>query len=175
MVHVVSVADGQAIRQLDGQSYIAASAAVADGRVYVGNFDNVFICGDIETGETIWQYKSEYESAAFYSSPAVDADVVIIGERNKKLHCIDRQTGEPLWIFQAQSDIDSSPAICGDKVVVGSEDGRVYVISLTDGKEIWVYETGDAVTSSPAVLGGPDGMIIVGCDDGFVYAFEGRQ
>jgi outer membrane protein assembly factor BamB len=58
--------------------------------------------------------------------------------------------------------------ICGDKVVVGSDDGRLYVLALADGRQIWSYELGDAVASSPAVLGG---LIVVGCADGYVYAF----
>jgi len=59
--------------------------------------------------------------------------------------------------------------ICGDKVVVGSEDGRLYMVSLFDGTEVWSYEIGQPITSSPAIA---DGMIIIGCDNGYVYAFD---
>jgi outer membrane protein assembly factor BamB len=53
-------------------------------------------------------------------------------------------------------------------VVVGSEDGRLYLVSLADGKELWSYEIGQGITSSPAVAGG---TIIIGAQDGNVYAF----
>jgi outer membrane protein assembly factor BamB len=53
-------------------------------------------------------------------------------------------------------------------VVVGSEDGRLYVIRLSDGSGVWSYEIGQPITSSPAVA---RGMVVVGCDDGYVYAF----
>jgi outer membrane protein assembly factor BamB len=53
-------------------------------------------------------------------------------------------------------------------VVVGSDDGRVYMVSLDQGKELWSYEIGQPVESSPAVA---DGWLVIGCDDGGVYAF----
>jgi len=54
-------------------------------------------------------------------------------------------------------------------VVVGSEDGRLYLLRLSDGKQVWSYEIGQPVTSSPAVA---NGMVVVGSDDGYVYAFN---
>jgi len=62
--------------------------------------------------------------------------------------------------------------ICGDKVVVGSEDGRLYIIRLSDGTGAWSYEIGQPITSSPAVA---RGMVVVGCDDGYVYAFGAKR
>jgi outer membrane protein assembly factor BamB len=51
---------------------------------------------------------------------------------------------------------------------VGSDDGRLYLLALADGKALWSYEMGKPITSSPAVAGG---IVVVGCDDGYVYAF----
>jgi len=42
-------------------------------------------------------------------------------------------------------------------------------VSVRDGKQIWFYDTHDAITSSAAVAGG---MIVIGCDDGYLYAFK---
>ena len=58
--------------------------------------------------------------------------------------------------------------IAQDKVVFGSMDGKLYVVSLLDGKEISSYEVGEAISSTPALAGG---RIVVGCEDGKVYAF----
>ena len=58
--------------------------------------------------------------------------------------------------------------MCGDKIVVGSQDGRLYLVGLETGKEIWSYEIGKALTASPAVA---NGMIVIGSEDGSVYAF----
>ena len=42
------------------------------------------------------------------------------------------------------------------------------MVKLTDGTLIWSYEIGKPVMSSPAIV---DGMIFIGSDDGFLYAF----
>ena len=166
MIHVVSLADGSRIKQIDTSSFIAASAAFFEGRVYVGNYDNIFICADIASGEIEWKYTSE--EAPFFSSPAVDKNIVVFGGRDKHVHCLRRDDGQFLWKFKTLGEVDSSPVICEDKIVVGSEDGRLYMIRLSDGSQIWSYEIGHAITSSPAVA---KGMIVIGSDDGYLYAF----
>lgn len=166
MIHVVSLNDGTENKTIDGGSYIAASAAILDGKVYVGNYDNVFIKADIKTGKVLWKY--EDSKAPFFSSPAIGADAVVIGSRDELVHCIGRNDGRQLWSFQTLGEVDSSPVICGDKVIVGSQDGRVYMIRLSDGSNVWSYEIGQAISSSPAVA---NGMVVIGCDDGYVYAF----
>ena len=166
MIHVVSLEDGSRKAQIGTGSFIAASAAFYDGHVYVGNYDNVFICADINTEEILWEYTGgDYP---FFSSPAVSEDIVVFGGRDKLIHCINRKDGKVAWKFQTLGEVDSSPVICRNKVVVGSEDGRIYMLGLYNGKKIWSYEIGQPITSSPAVA---NGMVVVGSDDGFVYAF----
>jgi outer membrane protein assembly factor BamB len=169
LIHVVSLADGSELMQIDSGSYIAGSAAFLEGQVYVGNYDNMFVRADVAAEKIVWEYVGS--DSPFFSSPAVGEDVVVVGGRDKRVHCIGRDDGKVVWTFQTLGEVDSSPAICGDKVVVGSEDGRLYVIRLSDGSEVWSYEAGQAITSSPAVAGG---MVVVGCDDGHVYAFGAK-
>ena len=170
MIHVVSLADGSEIMQIDADSYIAASAAFVDGQVYVGNYDNVLIKADIAAGEIVWKYTDA--DSPFFSSPAVGNDVVVFGGRDERVHCVSRDNGKVVWTFQALGEVDSSPVICGDKVVVGSEDGRLYMLRLSDGKQVWSYDIGQPVTSSPAVA---NQMVVVGSDDGYVYAFSSQR
>jgi outer membrane protein assembly factor BamB len=158
------------VRQIDTGSYIAGSAAICDGQVYVGNYDSAFIRVDIATGGTVWRYTGG--EAPYFSSPALGENVVVFGGRDNRVHCVSRDDGNAVWTFSTLGEVDSSPVICGDKVVVGSEDGRVYMLKLADGSRLWSYEIGQAVTSSPAVVGG---MIVIGSDDGFLYAFGPRR
>jgi outer membrane protein assembly factor BamB len=64
--------------------------------------------------------------------------------------------------------VDGSPVICGDKVVFGSVDGTLSVVRLADGGSVWTYDIGQSLFSSPAVA---DGLILIGCNDGRLYAF----
>ncbi len=98
LIHVVSLIDGKDIKTIDSGSYIAASAAILDGQVYVGNYDNVFIKADIKTGKILWKYKKSEEP--FFSSPAIGDNVVVIGSRDELVHCIGRNDGKQVWTLQ---------------------------------------------------------------------------
>ncbi len=168
VVHVVSAADGRKLATVETGAYIAGSAALDGKRAYVGNYGGKFLCADMAAGGIVWSYGDG--KTPFFSSPAVAADRVLIGSRDKSLHCVARETGRPLWSFQTLGKVDSSPVVCGDKVVVGSDDGRLYLLRLSDGAKLWSYEIGQPIGGSPAVAAG---RVIVGADDGYVYAFGG--
>ncbi len=170
-LHIVSVADGSKIGEVIAGSYIAGSAALYEGTAYLGHYGETLMAIDAEAQEIIWEYDNNGETRAFFSTPAVDENHVVIGSRDKLVHCVNRNTGEQLWTFQTRDDVDSSPVICDDKVVVGSNDGRLYVLNLNEGSLIWSYEIGSPVVGSPAVTGG---YIFIGAEDGRVYAFGGE-
>jgi outer membrane protein assembly factor BamB len=166
-LHIVSALDGTKKGEVLAGSYIPGSAALVDGKAYLGHYGNKLICIDIVDKKIDWEYQNEH-GAPFFSSPAVAKNRVVIGSRDDFLHCVNRETGKKIWTFKTRDEIDSSPVIVGEKVVVGSTDGRLYIVSLEKGKELWSYEIGAAIIGCPAVAGG---MIIIGAEDGRVYAF----
>jgi eukaryotic-like serine/threonine-protein kinase len=168
VLHVLSAENGEEDTFLEAGSYIAGSAALENGRAYFGHYEGKFLCGDFEQNKIIWEYEDEEYGDAFFSSPAITKDKVIVGSRDNNLHCINKQNGEKIWIFRTRDIVDSSPVICEQKIVFGSEDGRLYIVNLIDGKQIWSYEIGGAIISSPAVA---KGKIVIGADDGRIYTF----
>lgn len=172
ILHVVSTETGERLQglELGPECYVAGSVALSDGRAYFGHYGNQFVCVDLAAGEVVWAYDSP--SHAFFSSPAIGADRVVFGGRDRYLHCARKEDGEKLWSFATRRKVDGSPVIVGDKVVFGSGDGRLYVLALADGRELWSYDIGKSVVSSPAVV---DGRIFVGANDHRLYAFGAAQ
>jgi outer membrane protein assembly factor BamB len=166
ILHVLSLATGKKEKEIDGGAYIAGSVAVVDHHAYYGHYGNDVLRVDLRSGEPRWTFRDR--NFPYFSSPAVSADRVVIGGRDRRLHGLDRETGERAWVFATRGRIDSSPVIVGDKVVVGSDDGRLYMVTLADGRELWSYEIGQALSGSPAVA---DGRVVIGSTDGNVYAF----
>jgi len=167
-LHILSVLDGKKKGEVPVGSYIPGSAALVENKAYVGHYGNQLVCADIKNKKISWKYGDEKHGNAFFSSPAVGKDHVIIGSRDGYLHCVNRETGEKVWMFRTRDEVDSSPVIAGDQVIVGSSDGRLYVVGLKTGEEIWSYEIGAPIISCPAVVGG---LIVIGAEDGRVYAF----
>lgn len=166
-IHVVNLADGKELRQIESEAYIASSVAIDGEMGYVGNYGNLVVAFETKGGSILWKYRDR--NFPYFSSAALTDERVIIGGRDKRLHCIDRASGKSVWHFQARGPVDSSPVVCKDAIVVGSEDGRLYCVELADGKERWAYEIGAAVTASPAVT---DGRVVVGAEDGNLYCFK---
>ena len=171
-LHVIDLANGAKLRDVPMSAYVAASVAVDGGKAFVGHYGNEVICADLATGAVTWTYKDR--SFPYFSSPAVTAEVVVLGGRDRRVHCIDRLTGKARWVFPTRGNVDGSPLIGavagGDgRVLIGSDDGRLYLIDLATGKERWSFEIGGQLGGAPALVGG---MILVGCDDGGLYAFK---
>ncbi|MBN1561611.1 PQQ-binding-like beta-propeller repeat protein [candidate division KSB1 bacterium] len=167
-LHIVSIADGSSMGDVDVGSYIAGSAALADGHAFLGHYGERLVCIDLEQKRVVWEYSDNDQTGSFFSSPAVDGDRVVIGSRDKLVHCVDRKSGEKTWTFQTRDDVDSSPVLCDGKAVIGSNDGRLYMVRLSDGGLIWSFEIGADIIGSPAVTAG---CIFVGAGDGRLYAF----
>jgi outer membrane protein assembly factor BamB len=54
-------------------------------------------------------------------------------------------------------------------VYVGSESGSLFALHAASGQELWRYQTGVSIGSSPAI---GQGIVVIGCSDGRLYAFS---
>src|SRR5690606_15392759 len=96
-VHVVALADGQALLKVPVEAYVGSAVAVEGTTAYVGHFGNVVIAFDVLDGTIRWSYRDR--NFPYLSSPALTSDTVILGGRDKQVHGIDRATGQPAWWF----------------------------------------------------------------------------
>ncbi|MFZ9010842.1 MAG: PQQ-binding-like beta-propeller repeat protein [Anaerohalosphaeraceae bacterium] len=158
--------DPEATATIEAGSYVAANPAIADGVIYAGSYDGLFLAADAETQMILWKF--EEGEGGFLSAPAVNEMVVIVGSRDRNVYCLDRSTGKKSWAFSAQDNFDSSPVICGDTVAIGCDDGRLYLLDIKTGEEVFSYTLGSPVGSSPALA---QNYLLIGCDNGAVYAF----
>jgi len=170
-LHIVNVVDGSSAGEVKTGSYIPGSSALVEGFSYLGKYDSRMLKIDVANKEIVWQFKDEKIGGAFFSTPAIGEETIVVGCRNRYFYCLDKNTGAKKWSFRTQDEIDSSPVIAGEKVIFGSADGRLYILNRADGRKLWSYEIGASITSSPAVTGG---KIIIGAEDGTIYSFGGN-
>jgi eukaryotic-like serine/threonine-protein kinase len=102
-----------------------ASAAVADGRVFVGGRDKMVHALDAATGKSIWTFTTR---ARVDSSPAVAGRIVFVGSNDGRLYALDAGSGKSVWEFDAGGPLSASPAIAGGRLVIGSQDGTVFCL-----------------------------------------------
>jgi outer membrane protein assembly factor BamB len=168
MLRVFKIEDGSEISEAPAGGYVAAGVAIKNKRGYFGNFENQFLCYDLEKAELLWVYMHPKRRFPFYASAAVTDSLVVVGGRDKMLHAIDPQTGKVRWTFRTRAKIDSSPVIAGKRVYFGVASGKVFGLELASGEAVWEYDTGAGVVASPAIA---HGRLVIGNDDGVLFCF----
>ena len=166
MLYVIGLEDGKDVRSIEVEAPIAASVAIADGVGYVGDMDRSVTAFNLEAGEILWNYKPK--SFPYFSSPALSDNHVYIGGRDKGMHCIDRVSGSNFGGSQLEEE--STVPQSSHKIKLSlARWMENYMLFQKDGNEISSYEMVSLFLRQPAIVGT---KIIVGCEDGNVYAFE---
>ena len=112
-------------------------------------------------------------------------DLVIIGSTNGMLYGVLGDSGKIFWKtvlgpsagkyrFCSNCGIGSSAVINKkqDTAYVGGPTG-LWAINVSTGAPIWFFQTAVQVGSSPAIIPDPHGdIIVVGCEDGYLYAVK---
>lgn len=141
-----------------------SSPTVAGDTVYIASKEHLLFALDATTGERKWAYKTD---GLLFGAPAVTDDLVIIGGDDGDIFAIEAESGLLSWKVEAGGGVYSTPAVDGDMVVVTLNDRTTLALDLATGKELWTYSVGG--DASPAMI---DGAVLVGSNDGGVYALD---
>jgi outer membrane protein assembly factor BamB len=100
-----------------------ATAAVANGKVYVAGRDKILHALDAKTGKEAWSFATK---ARIDSSPVVTPDGrIFFGSNDGNVYAVE-PNGKEAWKFTAGAPVSASPAVDGNRMVIGSQDGRLY-------------------------------------------------
>ncbi|SMO51596.1 PQQ-binding-like beta-propeller repeat protein [Gracilimonas mengyeensis] len=163
---------------------IIGSAAIEDGKVYVGTTAGSLYALDIESGDTIWKFNT---NGRWASKPLIGGKLLYQLNGNGIFYAIDKTNGEVRWTFSTGGEhrmergtgsstyVDiwdyylSGASQDGNTIYFGSSDGHVYALNATDGTLKWKYATSGEVHATP-VIG--DSLVYAGSMDGKLYALR---
>jgi len=168
VIHVIRLKDGTPVHKLTTAAQIVRSLAGWDTEVYGVNYANQLLAAGTMADNTNWIY--EDDGAQFLTIPALDANLVYVGSRDKHLHAVNRTSGQPAWKFKTGGRVESAPLVFDDAVVFGSSDGRLYAVDKQTGREIWRLDLGEKLAVAPAFAAG---RIVIGGGDGTMFVIEG--
>jgi outer membrane protein assembly factor BamB len=167
-LHILDAANGKELGTVDLGGQVGASAAVRDGKLYVGTMSNQVVAVDLSKAEVAWTFEPAARKLPFFASVAATDKLIIAGSRDKRVYAIDRATGKEVWSVPTEGKVDSSPVVVGKRVYAGSHDGRLYVLELDTGKLIERIQLDGPISASPAIGGG---CLVIGTEKGTVYCF----
>lgn len=143
--------------------------SAADGRVYAAAVEGGVRALDLQTGKSVWTYKSEERLSG---GPGAGDGLVVVGSLDGKVIALDAATGAEKWQAKVPSEVIAAPAIGQGLVLVRSNDGRVSAFDAASGERRW-FANHDLPSltvrgNAPVTLG--PGVVFVGNDDGTVSA-----
>ena len=103
---------------------------------------------------------------------AVVTDLDDAGKEIVKFETLEGVNRIPAKYFGSYIKLASmgTPLVAGDQVCFAAVTGNVYLTDA-DGKERWTFQLGGSCHATPVAA---DGYLVVGCDDGNLYAFRSK-
>lgn len=162
--HAIDRKTGKRLWKFETGGEIYSSAAVVDGQIIFGSYDNYLYCLNAD-GTRAWRYATQ---GYVHCAPAVVDGVTFIAGCDEHLRTIDIKTGEQRHELKLDTYLIASPAIMGDFLYVGTYASEVVAVNWRAQEVAWRYSTksGDfpfhssaAVTEKAVVLGSRDKQV----------------
>ena len=146
----------------DAETAIESTAAVVDGRLFIGTDEKGLLALGAEDGKLAWTFPCEF---GVRTSPGVSEGLVYFGDDIGVFRAVDAKTGKLAWKFDPDTgaEIASSATFYEDLVLFGSYDAYLYALSRKDGAVRWKVETEGPVHCTPAI--GSGHTFVAGCDE----------
>jgi outer membrane protein assembly factor BamB len=174
-------------------SLMGAAGSAPDSIMFRGGPDHLGVYSSASSPDlstVTWKFRA---AGKFFSSPAVTANTVYIGNTDHNLYAVNRNDGTLKWKFETRGAVNSSPAVDHGLVMFGSVDGKFYAVDAETGTQKWSFTTGgerrftapgihgamprtqlmadpfDVFLSSPAISGN---TVYFGSGDTHIYALD---
>ncbi len=153
-VYAFSAATGNELWGYDTGGPVKGSPALANGRLFIGNYDTGnFYALNARTGTPIWKSSGH---GNFYAGPSVVDGRVYEGSIDHNVYAFSASNGAQLWKspFGTGGYVYASTAVWRGIVLVGSYDHNFYAINGATGTERWSFPAGGPISGAASVIDG---------------------
>ena len=166
--HAIDRKTGKRLWKFETGGEIYSSAAVVDGRIIFGSYDNNLYCLNAD-GTLAWKYATQ---GFVHCAPAVVEGVTFIAGCDEHLRIIDVKTGEERAELKLETYLIASPAVVGDMLYVGTYASEVVAVDWKRKDVVWRYQTGNGDVPFHSSAAVTDKLVVVGSRDKFVHAID---
>jgi outer membrane protein assembly factor BamB len=151
-----------------------SAPVIEAGRIVVGSNGGHVVCLNL-TGDALWRFETRVSRNGIHSTPVLRDGKIWVGAYDGYVYCLDAETGSLLWERRVAQWVGSSPALHGGTLFIGGEvgegGGSLIALQADTGELLWETRLNHFVHSSPCA-DRANGRVIVGCNDGNVYACD---
>jgi outer membrane protein assembly factor BamB len=169
--YVLDAANGSRVAKADmpdNRKYggVYSSPAFYDGAVYIAGKNRNVYSLDPASGARNWSFAT---GSAVYSSPVIDdGGVLYIASFDRSLYAINAKDGKKIWKKAIEDWAYASPALYGNMVFVGLKSGELAGFDRKSASKLRTVKFPAEINATPVIT--PDGIALVGCDEGTLYA-----
>lgn len=149
----------------NASSAIGTTILVVNGIVYFTTMDGRLYALQIETGKKIGHRKLNVDATCACQDTSL---LIALRYGDETLFKYNLKRARYDWKIDA-GDIASEPLVTGNQIIITALYKHIDLYNSSDGTRIWQTKTDEQIRSSPAV---DQGIIVFGCDDGFIYAVD---
>ena len=152
---------------------VVSSAAIANGRVFIGSNSGRIHALELRSGKELWSFET---GGAVEASPCLVGDLLYIGSSDSLFYALESVSGSLRWKFQSGDRIlgGANAARMRDHaetlILFGSYDGSLYCLDAKTGALRWEFATDSYLNGTAAVL--PGGRAVVGGCDSSIYTIR---
>jgi eukaryotic-like serine/threonine-protein kinase len=149
---------------------IQGSAAIADGRVYVGSRDSGLYSLDLATGRRRWRFS--HRGSWVLAAPSVQGGKIFVGSSDGHFFQAVDSSGKEIWRLPTDANMLGSPLLVGNTIVAGTyprdtPNGELLAMDPATGKVRWRLNLDASTLSSPVAF---DHELYLGTEDGSIVA-----
>ncbi|MCF3650091.1 PQQ-binding-like beta-propeller repeat protein [Synoicihabitans lomoniglobus] len=186
-LYAADPANGELRWKFETGGPIAGAPAVAGNTVVVAGRGETVHALQAHDGTPLWSFTMQPTLPTptgwnyFTATPVIDGEQVLVGSGDGHLYALDLTTGALRWKFKTGDSLRATPLVVDGVVYQPSGDDHIYALAATDGTLQWKFATEGVdldlsqgfirsdIFTRPIVQ---DGLLIVGCRDGKVYAID---
>jgi outer membrane protein assembly factor BamB len=165
--YCVDAAKGTKRWSVDTDATITGGANFFGDLVLFGTHDSTLHALHRADGKPAWTYKTK--QGPVFGSALVAADQTFVAGCDSMLHIVDVKTGKGVARIELSGQSGSTVAFQGGKLYVPNMANQVQAIDLAKRDVVWSFDADAGFNCSAAVAAK---HVIVGCDDGNVYALD---
>jgi outer membrane protein assembly factor BamB len=160
--------DGEVAWDYPSGAGIGATPAVADGRVFCGNYAGRAFAVRDKDGDELWTADL---GSRIVASPTVGKKRVFFVTQGGELVALRQKDGRLEWRQALGGKLRATPLAHGDLLFVPGGGGELVCYEQDSGQVRWTFDAG-SLASSPLMA---DGRLVFGCKDGTVHAISAKD